>query len=106
MGRGFIRIQLQHVYRQCKPYTPEELEDVLQKLPEIPLHSIDQEGIIRHETGPEIIILAKSLVNFTPAIVSFVSAWKMEYPETIIQITVNSPYELKLILDVLKSEYM
>jgi len=107
MEKGFIRIQLQHEHAPHEPYTPKELEDALQKLdlPEFPSNSIDQEGIIRRETGPEIAILAKSLASHAPAIISLASAWKRNRPETKVQITIDSPYELKLILDVLKSEY-
>ncbi len=107
MEKDFIRIQLQYDESRNE-YTPKELEGALQKLnlSEISLHSIDQEGVIKHETGQEIIISAKSLVNHASAIVNLASAWKKNDIESRIQVTVSSPYELKLILDALKSEYI
>jgi hypothetical protein len=107
MEKDFIRIQLQHD-ESHNEYTSKELEDALQKLnlSEISLHFTDKEGVIRHKAGLEIIISVKSLVNHASAILSLASAWKKNDVESRIQITVSSPYELKLILDALKSEYL
>jgi hypothetical protein len=105
--RSFIRIQIQSKPQNHAPYCPKKLESALKSLglPEIPRNfpweATDREGVIRHETGPEIVALATSLVSLATAIVGLVSLWKKERPETKISITVNSEDELERVLNVL-----
>lgn len=106
MVKSFIQIKLLHEHGPSTPYRPNELEDALQNLnlPEIPWDSADQEGIMRHETGPEIIVLATSLISLASKIVTLVREWRNKRPQTKIQITVSSPDELREILNILKSK--
>lgn len=105
----FTRIQLFHQPQSDnKPYQPPEFEEALKKLnlPELAgppfVGAESQEGIIRHETGPEIIVLLTSLVSLTTAIISLVNAIKKVRPETKIQVTVDSAEKLEQVLNVLK----
>lgn len=107
MASNYVRIQIQHVPQpESNPY-PEEIEVALKHLglPEIgwiPLAGeVTQEGVIRHETGPEIITLITSLVTLTGTIMALVNASRKRRPETRIQITVNSSAELQRVLQVL-----
>jgi hypothetical protein len=106
IGDSYVRIQLDHDYLpQSNPY-PDELEAALRDL-NLPFigwtKTNGQEAIIRHETGPEIVLLATSLATFGTALVKLFMTWKKTRPETTIQVRVSSAKELEKVLNTLKN---
>jgi len=102
----YIRLQFKHDFLPVsKPY-PGDLE---QRLSALGLPFIGgteentQEAIIRHETGPEIILLVTSVLALGTEILKLYSEWKKTRPETKIQITVSSAKEFEKVLNVLKA---
>jgi hypothetical protein len=103
----YIRIQLKHDYLpNSNPY-PADLEKALKAL-NLPFiggtEKNEQEAVIRHETGPELILLVTSLVTLGSELIKLYSTWRKERPETKIQITVSSAKELEKVLKTLKSQ--
>lgn len=109
-GGAFVRIQIVHEWQpESNPY-PEEVEGAFKnlRLPEagsIPLIEEEKkECIIRHETGPEIILLASSLVSLATGIIQLVQSCRKRRPETRLQVTVRSPEELERVLKLLATK--
>ena len=102
-----VRLQLQHTrVPNSNPYLPEveaaltELEATA-GLKERGWDTADAPGVIRHETGPEIIALAAALVELTAALIHLVVVTRRHHPETTINVTVSDPADLKRVLRAL-----
>lgn len=101
-----IRIQVQHDYlAQSNPYVPEveaALNDLkAEGLMERGWDKEDDPGIIRHETGPEIVAMLVGLVELSAAIIHLVLACRKHRPETVVNVTVADPADLKKVLSAL-----
>jgi hypothetical protein len=66
--------------------------------------SKDDPGIIRHETGAEIIVLVAALAELSAAILHLIAASKNHRPETKVSITVNSPTDISKVLTALSRD--
>jgi hypothetical protein len=70
----FPRIQIHHEYLSTSNPYPPKLENAMLQL-NLPImgwtNKYEREGIIRHETGPEIVLLASSLVTLATQIVNW-----------------------------------
>jgi hypothetical protein len=102
-----IRIQLQHEYQaNSKPYEP-EVEATLNAiklrggLVERGWDKTDKPGIIRHETGPELIVLGAALIELTAAIIDLVMASRKHHPETTVNVNISDPDDLRRVLATL-----
>ena len=103
---SYVNIKFEVPHNASVPYQPIDLEAGLMSLglPEIPNNTMDQEGFIRHETGPEILILATTLANLATVIIGLYSTWKKAHPDTRIHVTVESPDQLEQVLETLKKK--
>jgi len=105
---SFIRVQILHESHPeaSNPY-PEEIEAALKSLnlPEVgwfPLtEKPTEQCVIRHETGPEIVVMVTALVSLATAVIGLVTASRKQRPETKVQITVSSPQQLQKVLQIL-----
>ena len=103
-----ITIQIHHDHlEKSNPY-PAPIESALtdlkaKGLKERGWDKTGDPGIIRHETGAEIIVLASALVELTSAILHLVAASKSHRPETRISINVGDSADLSRILGALGS---
>jgi hypothetical protein len=106
----FVRVQIVHEWQpDSNPY-PGEIEVALKKLnlPEVGSISLTEQeteqGVIRHETGPEIIVLVTAVVSLATAIIELVNTARKNRPETKVQITVSSPKQLQRVLQILGNQ--
>lgn len=112
---SFARIQMMHEPQPySNPYQPEPIENALKQLnlseaPWSPAYfnspreeDKERECIVRHETGPEIIISIASVVSLATAIINLVAECKKHRPETRVQITVSSFDDLEKVTEALK----
>ena len=103
-----ITIQIHHDrLEQSNPY-PAPIESALTEikakgLKERGWDTTGDPGIIRHETGAEIIVLASALVELTSAILNLVRESKSHRPETRITINVGDSADLSRILSALSN---
>jgi hypothetical protein len=103
---GTIRLQLKHERQEhSNPYIA-EIEAALDGvkaggLKERGWDRSDMPGIIRYETGPEIIVIAAGLVELTVAILHLVTVTRKHHPETTVDITVTDPGDLERVLRAL-----
>ena len=82
------------------------MEDALSHLKELGLaergsDQLDVPGVIRHETGPEIIAMITELAGLAAAIITLYQATRRARPEARISVTVSSAAELDKALGVL-----
>ena len=102
-----VRLQIHHEYQpDSNPYRPPEVEDALSRLKQLGLaergsDKLDVPGVIRHETGPEIIAMITELAGLAAAIITLYQATRRARPETKISVTVSNAAELKKVLKVL-----
>ena len=102
------RIQIHHEpLPQSRPY-PAEIESALaaitnQGLVERGWDRADTPGIIRHETGAEIIVLVIALAELSAAILNLIAASRTQRPETTISIQV-APDKFAKVLEALKDD--
>ena len=99
------RIQLHHDrLDHSNPY-PAEIESALaalkaKGLTERGSDTRNDPGVIRHETGAEIIVLVTALVGMSKAILELVAASKKHRPETTVSIQVD-PAKFAKVLEAL-----
>ena len=100
-----VRIQLHHArLERSNPY-PAEIESALaaikaKGLAERGWDNKNDPGVIRHETGAEIIVLVIGLIQLSTAILDLVAASKKHRPETTVSIQVD-PTQLANVLRAL-----
>lgn len=103
-----VRIQIHHDrLDQSNPY-PLEIESALTNLKSKGLNergwdTKNDPGVIRHETGAEIIVLVAGLIELSTAIIKLISASKRHRPETTVSIVVATPENVEKVLAALKS---
>ncbi len=97
---GTIRLKLNHeLQERSNPYIA-EVEAALDGvkaagLKERGWDQTNNPGIIRYETGPEIIVVVAGLIELTVAILHLVTVTRRHHPETIVNITVTDPSDLE-----------
>jgi hypothetical protein len=106
MQKNTVRLQVQHDFQpNSNPYEPdvESQLDALKKagLIERGWDKSGSPGIIRHETGPEIIVMVAGLLEIAVALVHLFQASKKHHPETTIQVVVSDPADLEQVLAAL-----
>ena len=102
-----ITLQIHHDrdLEGSNPY-PEEVEKALDNvkahgLVERGWDKSGQPGIIRHETGPEILVGLAALVQLAAALVELFKASRKSHPEANITIAVADPQALKAVLEAI-----
>ena len=102
-----LRLQIQHSYQpQSNPYQPQEVEDALSALKAAGLQergggASDAPGVIRHETGPEILLFLGALAELSAAIIHLVKASRKHRPETVVNVTISDVSQLEEVLKTL-----